>query len=247
MTSFLPRKLPPAPVWSGIQNKTKKHSPKHGHVKTDYFSPVISSDSGPPPSTIPLLYKSHLNYKLEQWNLLSRSLIKMLWDHKTNTRYPLKSHLSSSFPFRMKMGVWVTDKKIKINMTLHVLPAPFFLEKMCMAKKMPHTNISVSFESDKMDELHHRTPSQLKGTYFYLSEWNSCSPSVLPYLIPSRLFCVGYRRGWKASKYLQYSMYLTRPPFLHSPGASLVVSNILVFFKSREWCWQLLKSWHCWS
>lgn len=55
-------------------------------------------------------------------------------------------------------------------MTLHVLPAPFFLEKMCMAKKMPHTNISVSFESDKMDELHHRTPSQLKGTYFYLSE-----------------------------------------------------------------------------
>lgn len=247
MTSFLPRKLPPAPVWSGIQNKNKKHSPRHGHVKTDYFSPVISSDSGPPPSTIPLLYKSHLNYKLEQWNLLSRSLIKMLWDHKTNTRYPLKSHLSSSFPFRMKMGVWVTDKKIKINMTLHVLPAPFFLETMCMAKKMPHTNISVSFESDKMDELHHRTPSQLKGTYFYLSEWNSCSPSVLPYLIPSRLFCVGYRRGWKASKYLQYSMYLTPPPFIHSPGASLVFSNILVFFKSREWCWQLLKSWHCWS
>lgn len=76
-----------------------------------------------------------------------------------------------------------------------------------------------------MDELHHRTPSQLKGAYFYLTEWNSCSPSVLPYLIPSRLFCVGYRKGWKASKYLQYSKYLTPPPFLHSPGASLVFSK----------------------
>lgn len=75
-----------------------------------------------------------------------------------------------------------------------------------------------------MDELHHRTPSQLKGTYFYLTEWNSCSPSVLPYLIPSRLFCVGYRKGWKASKHLQYSIYLTPPAFLHSPGASLVCS-----------------------
>lgn len=81
-----------------------------------------------------------------------------------------------------------------------------------------------------MDELHHRTPSQLKGAYFYLTEWNSCSPSVLPYLIPSRLFCVGSRKGWKASKYLQYSIYLTPPPFLHSPGASLVFSkNIGIF------------------
>lgn len=83
-----------------------------------------------------------------------------------------------------------------------------------------------------MDELHHRTPSQLKGTYFYLTEWNSCSPSVLPYLIPSRLFCVGYRKGWKASKHLQYSIYLTPPPFLHSPGASLVLSKKYWYFWS---------------
>lgn len=99
-----------------------------------------------------------------------------------------------------------------------------------------------------MDELHHRTPSQLKGTYFYLTEWNSCSPSVLPYLIPSRLFCVGYRKGWKASKHLQYSIYLTPPPFPSLPWSFLgALKKILVFLKSSEWCWQLLKSWHYWS
>lgn len=165
----------------------------------------------------------------------------MLWDHKANPRYPQKSHLSDSSPFRMKMGARAPDKNPKINMTLHVLPAPFFLEKLCMAEKMPQTNISASSGSDKMDELHHRTPSQLKGTYFYLPEWNSCSPAVLPYLIPSRLFCVGYTSGWKASKYLQYSIY-----FLHSPGASWCSQIYWCFLKSTEWCWQLLKSWHCW-
>lgn len=122
-------------------------------------------------------------------------------------------------------------------MTLHVPPGPFVLEKLCMAEKMPQTNISVSFGSDKMDELHHRTPSQLKGAYFYLTEWNSCSPSVLPYLIPSRLFCVGYRKGWKASKYLQYSINLPPPPFLHSPGASLVFSNNIGIFEVQ---WMML-------
>lgn len=140
----------------------------------------------------------------------------------------------------MEMGVWAPDTKIQINMTFHVPPGPFFLEKLSMAEKMPPTNISESFQSDKMDELHHTTPSQLQGAYFYLTDWNSCSPSVLPYLIPSRLFCVGYRKGWKASKYLKYSIYLTPAPSLHSSGVSLVLSKNI-----GEWCWQLLKSWHC--
>lgn len=101
---------------------------------------------------------------------------------------------------------------------------------------MPQTNISGSFESDKMDELHHRTPSQLKGTYFYLTEWNSCSPSLLPYLIPSRLFCVGYRKAWKLQSTWNIQ-YISHHHLSFTPLELPWCSQIYWFFKLQ---WMML-------
>lgn len=70
LPSFLPRKLLPAPVWSGTPNKNKTHPTGNSQLKTDYFSSVQASDSSPPAPIIPLLDKSYLNSKVEQCNLL---------------------------------------------------------------------------------------------------------------------------------------------------------------------------------
>lgn len=100
----------------GFQIKTKD-TPQGTDMWKQTFSqlyPVIQALLQP-------LFPSYTNpISIPNWsNEISRSLIKTLWDHKANPRYPQKSHLSNISHFRMTMGVWDPDKKIKINMTFN--------------------------------------------------------------------------------------------------------------------------------